>query len=193
MASKSPVSAVSQAKGSSAPETPSAIPTSPRTVPFPSPQTFDFLPSLHVILLRLLSSAQVTNQAAAATAATNASSGPSTTTPSQPQQQHKASQQSAPSATVPATSSAAGTTLLGSTTLPPLDVKDLPTAASAVKIRIQKARAVIEGLPDVARTVEEQEQEIDELQDRIGRLRSVIAEFGRRAGMDQNENMDTGP
>lgn len=221
MASKSPVSAASQPKGSSAPETPGAVPTSPRTVPFPSPQTFDFLPPLHALLLRLLASAQVTNQAAATAStaapeaasdasgagpsAAAASSGPSTT-PSQAQQQQsqqaqpqqqpdaKASQQPAPSTTVPTTSSAtADTSLLGPNAPPPLDVKDLPTAASAIKIRIQKARAVIEGLPDVSRTVEEQQQEIDELQDRIGRLRAVIAEFGRRAGMDQTDKMETGP
>jgi hypothetical protein len=65
--------------------------------------------------------------------------------------------------------------------LPPLDVKDLPTATSSVRIRIQKARAVVEALPDVDRSVEEQQQEIAELEDRVSRLRSVIADFGSRA------------
>ncbi|KAL1967589.1 hypothetical protein VTN77DRAFT_3104 [Rasamsonia byssochlamydoides] len=215
MASKSPVSATShshsQRKGSSAPETetPGAIPTtSPRTVPpFPSPQIFDFLPPLHALLQRLLSSA-----AAAATASTTApepagdaagaaaaSSGPTQAQQQQQQSQQAQSQQvtKAPQQPAPTTSSAASatadTTLLGPNALPPLDIKDLPTAASAVKIRIQKARAVIDSLPDVSRTVEEQEQEIAELEERIGRLRAVIAEFGRRAGMELNEKMEMGP
>ncbi|KAJ5523074.1 hypothetical protein N7513_012618 [Penicillium frequentans] len=64
---------------------------------------------------------------------------------------------------------------------PPLDVKDLPTQTSSVKIRIQKARAVVEGLPDVQRSVEEQQREIAELEDRVARLRSVITDFGSRA------------
>jgi hypothetical protein len=67
---------------------------------------------------------------------------------------------------------------------PPLDVKDLPTETHSVKIRIQKARAVVEGLPDVQRSVEEQEDEISELEDRVARLRSVISDFGTRAGQD---------
>lgn len=71
---------------------------------------------------------------------------------------------------------------LGPNAHPPLDIKDLPTATSSVKIRIQKARGVVEGLPDVHRSVEEQQKEIDELEDRVARLRSVISDFGSRAG-----------
>jgi hypothetical protein len=82
--------------------------------------------------------------------------------------------------------------LLGTSAFPLLEAKDLPTAASAIKIRIQKARAVIESLPDVERTVEEQEEEMEELQYRIARLKSVIGDFGRRAGLEQNDKMDRG-
>jgi hypothetical protein len=64
-------------------------------------------------------------------------------------------------------------------------VKDLPTQTSSVKIRIQKARAVVEGLPDVQRSVDEQQREIAELEDRVARLRSVIADFGSRAAQTQ--------
>lgn len=66
---------------------------------------------------------------------------------------------------------------------PPLDLKALPTETSSVKIRIQKARAVVEGLPDVHRSVDEQQKDIDELEDRVARLRSVISDFGARAAM----------
>lgn len=77
---------------------------------------------------------------------------------------------------------AAGVAALGSNAPSPLDVKDLPTAASSIKIRIQKARSVVDGLPDVHRSVEEQEQEIEELEERIAKLKEAISEFGRRAG-----------
>jgi hypothetical protein len=65
---------------------------------------------------------------------------------------------------------------------PSLDAKDLLTASSSIKIRIQKARAVVLGLPDISRSVEEQEVEIRELEEKIGRLKAVVRDFGRRAG-----------
>lgn len=68
-------------------------------------------------------------------------------------------------------------------------MKDLPTATSSVKIRIQKARGIVAGLPDVERSVEEQQSEIDELEDRVARLRSVIADFGSRAGVSQTDRV----
>lgn len=76
---------------------------------------------------------------------------------------------------------------LSSNAPPPLDIKDLPTEASSIKIRIQKAQAVVEGLPDVQRSVAEQDQEIDELEDRIAKLQSVISDFGRRAGQTSSQ------
>jgi hypothetical protein len=56
----------------------------------------------------------------------------------------------------------------------PLDVKDLPTAAAPLKIRLQKARAVIAALPDIQRDVADQEREIAALDARIARLRRVL-------------------
>lgn len=53
----------------------------------------------------------------------------------------------------------------------------------------------MEGLPDVDRTTEEQDDEIEELMARIASLRGVIADFGRRAGMQQtveSDKMDVG-
>ena len=53
----------------------------------------------------------------------------------------------------------------------------------------------MEGLPDVDRTTEEQDDEIEELVARIASLRGVIADFGRRAGMQQTvegDRMDVG-
>lgn len=49
-----------------------------------------------------------------------------------------------------------------------------------MKIKIQKARAAVRGLPDIERTIEEQEEEIAELEDEVRRVRGVIA--GMREG-----------
>lgn len=62
-----------------------------------------------------------------------------------------------------------------------------------MKIRIQKAKAALEELPDIDRTVEEQEREIEELEARIGRLNRVIGrigEFGRRCGDERKPGED---
>lgn len=62
-----------------------------------------------------------------------------------------------------------------------LDPKLLITEASAVKIRVQKARAAVDGLSDVERSVEEQEKEIKELEGKIEKLKALIRDFGERS------------
>lgn len=47
-----------------------------------------------------------------------------------------------------------------------------------MKIKIQKARAAVEGLPDVERTVEEQEDEILELEREVERLKGAVRRLG---------------
>jgi hypothetical protein len=59
-----------------------------------------------------------------------------------------------------------------------LSPKDLSIAASAIKIKIQKARVAVAGLPDVERTIEEQESEIREFDGEVERLRGVLKELG---------------
>ncbi|KAK2792265.1 hypothetical protein FQN52_003742 [Onygenales sp. PD_12] len=117
---------------------------------FPPPQTFDILPPLHDLLLRLASTPPNHPQPQ----------------PSQPQPQ----QQQPPTRSAP----------IDTTAVAQLDPKLLLSEASAVKIRIQKAKAALEGLPDMRRGVEEQEVEIEELERRIERLRGVVGELGRR-------------
>lgn len=181
MASRSPTAATPLPKSSVAPESPSKDATaSPQTVPFPSPQTFEVIPPLHGILLRLLSPKSASNVPPGASE--GAPGAPGATTEGHQQDQQASSNLtgngnngSSASQAVPEVPP------LDPNAHPPLDVKDLPTETSAVKIRIQKARAVVEGLPDIHRSVDEQEQEIAELEDRVARLRSVIADFGSRA------------
>jgi hypothetical protein len=65
----------------------------------------------------------------------------------------------------------------------PLSPKDVATEAAAIKIKIQQARTVVEELPDIDRTIEEQEEEIREMEERIREQRAVlreVAEVGRR-------------
>ncbi|EGD84698.1 hypothetical protein H112_08412 [Trichophyton rubrum D6] len=69
----------------------------------------------------------------------------------------------------------------GIASLDGLDPKSLLTGASAVKIRIQKARNAVEEMPDIERTIAEQEEEIVMLEKRIGRLRGVLDNFRGRS------------
>ncbi|RAL10851.1 RNA polymerase II mediator complex middle subunit MED9 [Aspergillus homomorphus CBS 101889] len=193
MASRSPTAFTPLPKPTSAPETPVVkdAPFTPQAVPFPSPQTFDIIPPLHGLLLRLLASPSNAGngvRAAEDTGGGSASVGQLTSAPGQPHSQpgtdnhgHPGVLVTVPSAGPGPVSASAELAALGSNAPPPLDIKDLPTEVSSIKIRIQKAQAVVESLPDVDRSVAEQEMEIQELEDRIAKLKSVISEFGRRA------------
>ncbi|KAJ5574171.1 uncharacterized protein N7459_008598 [Penicillium hispanicum] len=170
MTSRSPTAATPLPKSSAAPESPlKDAPVSPQTAPFPPPQTFEIIPPLHGILLRLLSRKSSSDATRGPPGEIAGAPGASTDAPSQ-------GQQGPPNIPGNGTSD---TTASQS----PLDVKNIPTETSSVKIRIQKARAMVEGLPDVHRSIHEQQKEIDELEDRVARLRSVISDFGNRAAM----------
>lgn len=176
MASRSPTAVTPLPKSSVAPESPSKDATEPpQTVPFPSPQTFEIIPPLHGILLGLLSQKSPSNGSG------GASEAPGGLGASEAQQ----GQQAPSNGNNGASQAVQEVPNLNPNAHPPLDVKDLPTQTSSVKIRIQKARAVVEGLPDVQRSVEEQQREIAELEDRVARLRSVITDFGSRAAKTQ--------
>lgn len=182
MASRSPTAATPLPKSSTAPESPSKD-TTPvlQTVPFPPPQTFEIIPPLHGILLRLLSDKGTSNGARDSSGGAAGAIGDRSDIPSQGQPD--ASNLSGAGNQDPAALQAVSDIpALGSNANQALNVKDLPIATSSVKIRIQKARAVVEGLPDVHRSVDDQQKEIAELEDRVGRLRSVIADFGKRVG-----------
>jgi hypothetical protein len=59
--------------------------------------------------------------------------------------------------------------------------KDLPAAAVPIKLKIQKARAAVQALPDVGRTVEEQEREIRALEMRNESLRLRVKQLAKLA------------
>ncbi|KZZ92663.1 hypothetical protein AAP_02744 [Ascosphaera apis ARSEF 7405] len=132
-------------------------------VPFPPPQTFDILPPLHDLLARLI-----------------------TTTPSQQPAQNGLGVPGAdPLLSVtsnPATAAAGPGSTVGSTTGGlSIDPRALQIESAAIKRRIQKAQMAVEVLPDMDRTVEDQEAEIIALEKRIAKLKGVLADFGQRS------------
>ncbi|WPH04195.1 Hypothetical protein R9X50_00708300 [Acrodontium crateriforme] len=65
--------------------------------------------------------------------------------------------------------------------LPPLDPKDLPTEAMALKSRIRGALRALSQLPDMDRDVEEQRAEINELEDRLRKQEDMVLRLGNLA------------
>lgn len=56
----------------------------------------------------------------------------------------------------------------------PLSIKDIPAATDDLKHKLQKARAQVKELPDIDRTLAEQEEEIQELEEKIRKQREVL-------------------
>ena len=50
----------------------------------------------------------------------------------------------------------------------------MPTATDEIKHKLQKARMQVKDLPDMDRSIQEQEEEIAELEDKIRRQREVL-------------------
>lgn len=67
-----------------------------------------------------------------------------------------------------------------------LDYKDAAVAAQFLKSRIRKAVADLAGLADMHRGVEEQEEEIKGLEDKIKRQREVLARLAALAEQDKS-------
>lgn len=59
----------------------------------------------------------------------------------------------------------------------PLTTKDIPAATDGLKHRLQKTRAQVALLPDMDRSIEEQEEEIRELEEKIKEQRRVLEQL----------------
>lgn len=73
---------------------------------------------------------------------------------------------------------------------PPIAVKDLPAAIDPLKHKIQSARAAVHTLPDVRRTIPEQEAEAAALLARIDKQRATLLqlkEFGLRFAAENGD------
>lgn len=66
--------------------------------------------------------------------------------------------------------------------LQPLEPKDLPNEVIAVKSKIRRALRGLEKLPDMDRTVEEQEEEIRMLEQKAAKQKEVLKKLGDVAG-----------
>ncbi|RDL32524.1 Uncharacterized protein BP5553_08980 [Venustampulla echinocandica] len=55
-----------------------------------------------------------------------------------------------------------------------LTIKDIPIASDEIKHKLQKARAQVKELPDIDRSISEQELEIRELEEKIAKQREVL-------------------
>ncbi|KAH8175055.1 RNA polymerase II transcription mediator complex subunit 9 domain-containing protein [Sarocladium implicatum] len=76
---------------------------------------------------------------------------------------------------------------------PPLAIKDVPGVTDAIKHKIQRARATVKGLPDMSRGIQEQEQEMRELEEKIEKQRRVLEglrEKGESRGEGTGDKME---
>ncbi|KAI8963582.1 RNA polymerase II transcription mediator complex subunit 9-domain-containing protein [Daldinia sp. FL1419] len=71
-----------------------------------------------------------------------------------------------------------------------LALKEIPPAADVLKHRFQRARVLIRGLPDMTRTITDQEAEIAALEERLGKQKDMLdklREMGARLAAQQDD------
>ncbi|KAF3004805.1 hypothetical protein E8E13_003338 [Curvularia kusanoi] len=61
----------------------------------------------------------------------------------------------------------------------PLEIQHVATAATDVRLKLQRAQRAVMALPEIDRTCEDQEEEIEDLEARIARLKASLRELGR--------------
>ncbi|KAJ4338005.1 hypothetical protein N0V95_008178 [Ascochyta clinopodiicola] len=61
----------------------------------------------------------------------------------------------------------------------PLDIQHVATAATDIRLKMQRAQRAVMALPELDRTCEDQEEEIEDLEARIARLKASLRELGR--------------
>ncbi|EXJ73746.1 uncharacterized protein A1O5_03508 [Cladophialophora psammophila CBS 110553] len=173
----------------------------PDIPPFPSPSTFSILPDIWLLIARLniLHQQQQQQQQQQSQAQTNGHNGVHNYT--QQSQQQPSSQQggqqpmSQPSQVpqqqphqTPSTGPGPNTVISAAPTTAPifngaalLDPKDLPAQIYPLKQRLARAREVVSALPDVDRTVGEQDDEIRALQGVVRGLKGRLGHLARIA------------
>ncbi|KAJ4365660.1 hypothetical protein N0V83_008280 [Neocucurbitaria cava] len=72
----------------------------------------------------------------------------------------------------------------------PLDIQHVASAANDIRLKIQKARRAVLALPDIDRTCEDQEDEIEHLEARIARLKASLRELGRPSAEAEDQDGD---
>ncbi|KAJ8105611.1 hypothetical protein OPT61_g10070 [Boeremia exigua] len=61
----------------------------------------------------------------------------------------------------------------------PLEIQHVATAATDIRLKVQRAQRAVLALPEIDRTCEDQEEEIEDLEARIARLKASLRELGR--------------
>ncbi|KAF1362461.1 hypothetical protein EJ07DRAFT_153368 [Lizonia empirigonia] len=61
----------------------------------------------------------------------------------------------------------------------PLEIQHVATAATDIRLKIQRAQRAVLALPEIDRTCEDQEEEIEDLEARIARLKASLRELAR--------------
>ena len=75
----------------------------------------------------------------------------------------------------------------------PLEIQHVATAATDVRLKLQRARRAVMALPEIDRTCEDQEEEIEDLEARIVRLKASLRELGKPTGTaDDGDQRMTG-
>ncbi|WYZ34130.1 hypothetical protein EsH8_I_000406 [Colletotrichum jinshuiense] len=125
-----------------------------------SPDALDTLTELTGILTRLRTAIQASGAVGGITGATPAGTGPGATP-----------------------------NPLGTSPNAPVSLKDVPAQTDALKHKLQRARTQMRALPDMDRSIAEQEEEIGQLEERIrmqrevlDRLRDAGVKFGHEEG-----------
>ncbi|KAF1923630.1 uncharacterized protein M421DRAFT_74965 [Didymella exigua CBS 183.55] len=73
----------------------------------------------------------------------------------------------------------------------PLEIQHVATAATDIRLKIQRAQRAVMSLPEIGRTCADQEEEIEDLEARIARLKASLRELARPA--ETTEDRDTRP
>jgi hypothetical protein len=165
---KMPVAAASSASPASQPDV---------LAPFPSASTFAILPDIYLLIARL-NILQQQQQ-------------PKSQTTSQPSQTQQSQTQSAGPSQAAAASSSSSQPPAHLQTGPALDIKDLPAQVYKIKQRLEKARAAVSALPDIQRSLEEQEREIQDLERHVGLLKGRLHKLGRIATATKQTEVDS--
>ncbi|CAE7175878.1 hypothetical protein CFE70_005406 [Pyrenophora teres f. teres 0-1] len=72
----------------------------------------------------------------------------------------------------------------------PLEIQHVATAANDIRLKIQKARRAVTSLPGIDRTCEDQEEEIEDLEMRIARLKASLRELGQPTAQAEDGDGD---
>ncbi|EXJ94783.1 hypothetical protein A1O1_03181 [Capronia coronata CBS 617.96] len=182
----------------SASSPPSSHPDIP---PFPAPSTFSILPDIYLLIARLNilqhppnpTSTSISDPASTQQVSSTSQAQTQTQTQTQPQVESQTQSLSQPhQPTSDATSTLQQSQSLSQTqsaslsfsvpssqipllqTGPPVDLKELPAQVYPIKQKLVKARAAVTALPDIERSVDEQEQEIRELERTVGLLKKRL-------------------